>query len=365
MIRLGLYGSGNRTKTLVDSLIHDDFYKVHAVYDLSQESAAALAAKYGGTVCKSADELVSFEGIDAFFISLSPFAHAEALRKTIPAGKPVFVEKPVSFSFTEVNELAELAEKYHVPVQVGFMRRYLPESIAALDYIRRNDPGRLFCVDCSWFHHGDTEMNFNLFHQPENFRLKVSQIPFHCCHMLDIMLLMGGKVKRVSSQLIKVTERPYPSPDDVVANIEFENGASGRFHYSSMVYYGECSYRFHAENYSIKMNTGTIQEVEIYRRPRFKTSQLGKSPEACHDCGKFNETYEAFCRPETTTFSQGLILANENIMYDFVRMVRDGVLPKSDLRTAARVQGVAEAIEISGKMKCPIDFAPNGLPIIK
>jgi predicted dehydrogenase len=365
MIKVGLYGSGSRTKALLDSLIHDDFYKVHAVYDLNQDSAAALAAKYGGTVCSNVDELVSFRGVDAFIVSLSPFAHAEALRKTIPIGKPIFVEKPVSFSFEEVNELADLAEKYNVPVQVGFMRRYLPESLNAFDYIRGNDPGKLLCVDCNWFHHGATEMNFNLYHHPDNFRLKVSQIPFHCCHMLDVMLLMGGKVKSVSSQLIKVTERPYPSPDDVIANIEFENGASGRFHYSSMVYYGECSYRFHAENYSLKMDVGPVQAVEIYRRPRFKTSELGKSPETCLDCGKFNETYETFCRPQITTFSQGMILATENIMYDFVQMVRDGIKPQADLRTAARVQGLAEAIETSGKLKYPIDFSPDGLPLIK
>ena len=50
MIRLGLYGTGNRTKTLLDSLGGDGFYKVHAAYDRNRESAAALTAKYGGTV---------------------------------------------------------------------------------------------------------------------------------------------------------------------------------------------------------------------------------------------------------------------------------------------------------------------------
>ena len=45
MIRLGLYGTGNRTKTLLDSLGGDGFYKVHAAYDWNRESAAALTAK--------------------------------------------------------------------------------------------------------------------------------------------------------------------------------------------------------------------------------------------------------------------------------------------------------------------------------
>ena len=362
MIRLGLYGTGNRTKSLLDSLCNDDFYKVHGAYDLNQDSAEALASKYGGTVCRTPEELVSLEGVDAFLISLSPFAHAEALRRTIPAGKPVFVEKPVSFSASEVAELAALAEQRRVPVQVGFMRRYLPESIAALAYLRENDPGRIFCVDCNWFHHGDTEMNFCLYQQPGNFRLQVSQIPFHCCHMLDLLLLMGGPVRRVSSQRIKVTERPYPSPDDLIANIEFANGANGRFHYSSMVYYTEMSYRFHAENYSIKMNAG-MNQLEFFRRPRFRTSQLGSAPAQRKDFHSFNESYESFCRPQIVNFSQSLNVANENIMYDFVRMVRDGVPPAADLRTAVRVQGLAEAIEESGCLGRPVELAPDGQPV--
>lgn len=362
MIKLGIYGCGNRTKALLNALIQDGFYQVHAAFDLDHSSAEALTAKYGGTVCRTAEELISFKGVDAFLISLSPLAHADALRKTIPAGKPIFIEKPVTFTGREAADLADLAEKYNVPVQVGFMRRYLPETIHALDFIRRNDPGHIFSVDCIWVHHGDTEMNHCLHFRPDNFRLKMSQIPFHCCHMLDIMGLMGGNVKRVSSQLIKVTDRPYPSPDDVTTNIEFTNGCSGRFHYSSMVYYTEFSYRFHAENYSIKMNLATqVPTVEIFRRPRFKTSQIG--PDLTDSKSMLN-SYEDFCRPEVTTFSQGLNAANENIMYDFVRMVRDGVAPAADLRTAARVQGLAEAIELSGKLGRPIDFTPDGLPIL-
>lgn len=362
MIKLGLYGCGNRTKALLNALIQDGFYQVHAAFDLFPASAEALTAQYGGTVCRTSEELLSFKGIDAFLISLDPLVHADALRETIPVGKPIFIEKPVTFTGREAADLADLADRYHVPVQVGFMRRYLPETIYALDFLRENDPGRLFSVDCTWVHHGDTEMNDCLHHRLNNFRLKVSQIPFHCCHMLDIMLLVGGGVKSLSSQLIKVTDRPYPSPDDVTTNIVFANGCSGRFHYSSMVYYTEFSYRFHAENYSMKMNLAVDRPtVEIFRRPRFKTSQLG--PDLSNSASMLN-SYESFCRPQITTFSQGLNLANENIMYDFVRMVRDGIPPAASLRQAARVQGLAEAIELSGKLGRSIDFTADGLPIL-
>lgn len=362
MIRLGLYGSGNRSKALLSSLIHDKFYGVQAIYDLNPASSESLREQFGGTVCHSVEELLQFSGVDAFLISLSPFAHAEALRQTIPLGKPVFVEKPVSFSAAEVHELVLLARRHHVPVQVGFMRRYLPETIAALQYVEQNPSGRIFSVDCNWFHHGETEMNYCLFHQPDNFRLKVSQIPFHCCHALDIMLLLGGNVRRVTSQRIKVVERPYPSPDDVTSLIEFESGANGHFHYSSMVYYTEMSYRFHGENYSIRLNAGG-QPLEICSRPRYITSRLGADPEGTRDFNQFNASYEAFCRPMSSAFSQSLNAANENIMFDFVQMVRDQVAPKASLDVAVRVAGLAEAIERSGEEGKAFTFTSEGLPV--
>ena len=362
MIRLGLYGCGRRTKTLLNSLIQDHFYRVEAAFDQNPSQAETMTAEFGGRICRTADELVASPDVDAFLISLSPFAHAAALKKTIPAGRPIFVEKPVAFTGAEVSGIADLAEQYHVPVQVGFMRRYLKETRTALDFIKQNDPGRIFCVDCSWLHHGDTEMNYCLYHQPDNFRLQVSQIPYHCCHMLDIMLLFGGPVQSVSSQLLKVTERPYPSPDDLIANVKFANGANGRFHYSSMVYHSQIAYWFNAENYSIKMNADG-NNLAIFRRPRFQTSRLGPNPEKEKNFSSFNASYERNCGPEIINFSQGDDAATENIVYDFVRMVRDGVVPSADLRTAARVQGFAEAIELSGRLGRPVELDEKGIPV--
>lgn len=345
MIKLALLGCGNRTKALLNTLRKDSFYSARAAFDLNKDAALKLTAEYGGTVCDTADELLDFPGTDAFLISLSPFAHAEALRQAIPMGKPIFVEKPVSFSSAEVKELSLLAEKYSVPVQVGFMRRYLPETQEALKYIKDNDPGKILYIEGTWLHPWDKEISI---HPLDNFRFKMSQIPFHCCHMLDILMLMGGPVKRVSSRLVKEIERPYPNPnpDDLVAILEFANGANGMFHYSSMVYHNEISYCFNADNYSVRMNKGAFN-VEVYPRPRFLSS------------------HDQLCRPRILRHDTPGRYADENIMYDFVKTTRDGMPPTANLDVATRVQGLAEAIEKSGKLNHPIEIAPDGLPILK
>jgi len=105
MIHLGVYGCGNRTKALLASLRLDKFYSVAALYDIRREAALSLQQEYGGVICHTPEELISTPGIDAFIISLSPFAHADALRKTFKAEKPIFIEKPVSFSPKEIYNL--------------------------------------------------------------------------------------------------------------------------------------------------------------------------------------------------------------------------------------------------------------------
>ena len=363
MINLALFGCGRRTCQLLDALNQDEFYRVHAVYDLREESALNMVRQRGGTVCKSQEELIAFPGVDAFLISLNPFAQAEALRKCIPAGKPIFVEKPVAFTGKETWELTQLAEKYHVPVQVGFMRRYLPDTVALFDYIKNNAPGRLFSVDCEWFHHGEDNLLYLQRHDPNNFRLQMSQVPFHCCHMLDVMVMAGGPVTRVHSELIKTDMlSAYPSPDDLSSHFTFANGGTGRFHYSGVVYYGAMGYRFHYENYSIKMNVNPEKlGLTIHPRPRFMTSRIGTTPE---EKATMIPTYNKFCQPVHVSFPQEPPLVTENIMYDFVLMVRDGVPPAADLRAATRVQGLAEAMELSGKLGKTIEMDENGLPIL-
>ncbi len=359
MIKLGVYGCGNRTKQLLNSLINDNFYEVAAAYDLVAEATEAFTAQYGGVVCKTPEEIMSNKDVDAFFVSLAPRAHAEVLRTLIPIGKPIFIEKPVAFTGKESKELADLAAKHNVMVQVGFMRRYMPAFVYLQDFVRNNDPGKVFNIDANWLAHGDVEVNYCQAFSPDNFRLHVSQIPFHCCHMLDNMCIFGGNVKSVTSKLIKVTERPYPSPDDLEAIIEFESGATGRFHFSSVSYKGEINYLFIMENYTVEVGG---QYVVFYRRPPFRTSEIGPDK---NDSSGYRKAFYAASGSEKMSFTRSWgDIANENIMYDFVKMVRDGVPPKASLEQSTRVQGLAEAIELSGQLGKTIYMDEYGVPIL-
>ncbi len=110
-VKLGLYGCGNRTRALLDSLFMDEQYEVVAAYDMIKETAESTCAKYGGLACKNTEQLIGHPSVEAFLISLAPFAHPAAFHKTLEAGKPIFIEKPIAMTAIEAYRMMVAAEQ--------------------------------------------------------------------------------------------------------------------------------------------------------------------------------------------------------------------------------------------------------------
>ena len=333
-IRLGLYGCGNRTRALLDSVYGENEYEVVAAHDIREEAIGEVCERYGGKGCQTVDELLDCGEVDAFMISLDPLAHPAAFFRTVQIGKPIFIEKPIALTALEAYRMMKEAEEREVPVQVGFMRRYVPKHVIAREFLAEHDVGRLFSVTCNWYHAGETEMINCMNNAPDNFRLKVSQIPFHCCHALDVIRLYGGEVRSVEARGLKVIERNYPSPDEVIALLEFESGAIGHFHYSSMAYRQCITYLIHTENYTLNFENG----LEIWRRPMTR-AQRGEFLEDCR------EAYHPNMGPDRYE-SRGPS-ADAEIMRDFLGAVRSETPMKVPIEDAYKVAELAEAIERS------------------
>jgi len=362
-VRLGLYGCGNRTQALLDSLICDEEFDVVAGFDVREDTVREVCERYGGKACASADELVSTRDVDAFVISLTPFAHPEAFYKTAEAGKPIFLEKPVAVTAEEAHWMMKTAEERKVPVQVGLMRRYMPSHVFARKFLAENDPGHLFSVSCRWTMAGECELiNCQSYHrkfegheESRGFRLQLSQIPFHCCHALDVMRLYAGEVKAVEASGIKVIDRPYPSPDEVIAKLEYESGAIGCFHFSSMAYRFELSYLVHTENFSLALDAA---KATIYKRPPYRTLREDKSVLGKNGAPDCRPTYMKHIGPETHEFKGRH--CDSDLMSDFLNSARTGEPMKVTMRDGFKVAELAEAIETSWaerrRVELPLKF---------
>lgn len=95
----------------------------------------SLAAKYRIRECyRSIDEAIA-AGIDGAMIHSATSSHFELAKKLLIAGVAVFVDKPLSDSLAEVEQLLDLAAQKNLPLFVGFNRRFAPliEPLSRID----------------------------------------------------------------------------------------------------------------------------------------------------------------------------------------------------------------------------------------
>lgn len=133
-IRVGLAGYGFSGRLFHAPFIaNDPRYKLVKVMDRSSDQAAE---DYPGTkVVKTFDELLT-EDIDLVIIATPNKTHAELARRAIAAGKNLVVEKPVTPTPGEAQELIDLAKEKCVLFTVYQSRRYDGDFMTVLQVLR-------------------------------------------------------------------------------------------------------------------------------------------------------------------------------------------------------------------------------------
>jgi UDP-N-acetylglucosamine 3-dehydrogenase len=92
---------------------------------------------------RSRDARALFPRIDAAVVVTPAPTHFEICRELLALGKDVFVEKPISLNSADAKELAELAEKTGLILQVGHIFRFDPASLWMRDAIAEERFGDL------------------------------------------------------------------------------------------------------------------------------------------------------------------------------------------------------------------------------
>lgn len=106
--------------------------RLAAVADLDAERAGKVAEKSRATVFTDAMEMIRDENIDAVVIASPDPTHAPLVKECLKLEKPVLCEKPLADSAEAALEVVEAeVELGRKLVQVGFMRRYDPQHVAA------------------------------------------------------------------------------------------------------------------------------------------------------------------------------------------------------------------------------------------
>src|SRR5215510_9565590 len=118
-INLGIIGYGYWGPNLARNFFAAEDCTLKAVADARSERLAVLAKVFPSVKgVKEADEIINDPEIDAVVIATSVFSHFPLARKALMAGKHVLIEKPMTSSVAEADELIELAAKKGLTLMV-------------------------------------------------------------------------------------------------------------------------------------------------------------------------------------------------------------------------------------------------------
>ncbi|MEW6061899.1 MAG: Gfo/Idh/MocA family oxidoreductase, partial [Bacteroidota bacterium] len=143
--------------------------------------------------------------VDAVSIATVTTTHFEVAKKAISAGKHVLVEKPITSTLAEADELIALAKQKGVLIQVGHIERFNP-AILSLDSYQLK-PMFIESHRLAQFNPRGTD---------------VAVVLDLMIHDIDIILsLVNSPVKQIDASGVAVVS---DTPDIANARLQFQNG---------------------------------------------------------------------------------------------------------------------------------------------
>lgn len=202
-IRTAVVGVGYLGQFHAEKYAQLDNSELVAVVDLDRERAAQVADKVGARSCSDFREILG--QVDAVSIVVPTQAHYEVAKAFLEKGVHVLLEKPITTTLAEADELIRIAASTKAVFQVGHLERFNP-AVLALDGVV-SKPGFIESIRIAPFKPRGTDVNVVL-------DLMI--------HDIDIIQnIVGSKAEQISS-----IGTPVFSEEEDIANarIKFANG---------------------------------------------------------------------------------------------------------------------------------------------
>ena len=133
MLKVGVLGAGHLGKIHLRLLNQSDKYELVGFYDENHENGKKVEAEFGYKQFDTIAKLI--HAVDVIDIVTPTLSHYKCAKVSIKSGKHVFIEKPISKTVEEAQEIIALSKEYNVQGQVGHVERFNPAFTAVKDQI--------------------------------------------------------------------------------------------------------------------------------------------------------------------------------------------------------------------------------------
>lgn len=146
-VRWGLVSTANINRRLIPAIRAAKRCELVAVASRSKESAEAYAKEW--EIPKSFgsyQEMLDSGEIDAVYISLPNYLHAEWSIKAMRADVAVLCEKPFAITLDEVDEMIAVHQETGVPLAEAFMYRHHPQTKIVGEWVQSGKLGTISLI---------------------------------------------------------------------------------------------------------------------------------------------------------------------------------------------------------------------------
>jgi predicted dehydrogenase len=148
-IPIGIAGVANHGRTILHAIRDCGTLELKGCYDINAEANRAAAAETGARAASSYEDLINDPAIDAVAIVTPNHLHLGQIKQALAVGKHVFVEKPITNTVAEAQEIRAIASKITQVVMVGHNTRRRYVFRAAKKIIDVGKLGKIVAVEAN------------------------------------------------------------------------------------------------------------------------------------------------------------------------------------------------------------------------
>lgn len=198
--------------------------EIKSVSDIDAKKLAEIKNRYAlKNAVEDWREIIADPSIQIVSICTPPKLHCEMVMAALRADKHVICEKPLAVSLAEIDKILKVEKTSKGRLAVAHQFRYSPNYQKLKLVFEEQALGRVSLAHC---------LRYDAPPEPllkqgiwGNWELNGGGVLMtKAIHQVDLLLWLLGKVKRVQA-MMGTFFFPIESEDQLVANIEFENGA--------------------------------------------------------------------------------------------------------------------------------------------
>lgn len=292
MLNVGVLGAGHLGKIHLRLLNESEKYNLVGFYDPDAINGKKVASEFGYTYFDNINKLI--EAVDVVDIVTPTLSHFDCAKKAIEKGKHIFIEKPITNTIEEAEELLVLQKQYKVKGQVGHVERFNPAFSAVKHQI--NNP------------------MFIETHRLAEFNPRGTDVPVVLdlmIHDIDAILsVIDAEVSSINASGVSVISN---SPDIANARIAFTNG---------------CVANLTASRISLKnMRKSRFFQKDAYISVDFleKKVEVVKMKDAPEQPGEFDMVLQNAEGEKKQIYFENPDIANNNAILDELETFADAI----------------------------------------